>query len=401
MAKTPKVALRIRVKDENGVWRRRKPQFTANGRLKHVEGSAYLLRVNGKFENVGTDPDEALVALKRKEATLLAEAAGLTIADATRSDSVRRTIAKTATEYLTEVKEQKASETHRAYCSSISHFREFSKKIFLDEVARTELLSFVAYLRTLRKKNGKRRFGERSIHFHLLKTVIFLKASGLPKFLKKNDWPKYSEPPVKFYSPEQVTQLLAATINAVEWLAVVFLLMTGLRKGEAQHAEFSDVDFAGKVIRVLEKPHLNWHPKTWHCREIPIPDELIAAIKELKNSVTSNFIFRNEQGGMSSRNAIYRIVKRVAERAGLSVDADCHTFRRTFGTRWVEKAPIQVVQKLMGHKNVETTMRYLGVADLRRKAMRDTVASVFADVHDDQSVEPNLTEQIVEMAVGR
>src|ERR1019366_3237672 len=100
-----------------------------------------------------------------------------------------------------------------------------------------------------------------------------------------------------------------------EWLAVVFLLMTGLRKGEAQHAEFSDVDFAGKVIRVLEKPHLNWHPKTWHCREIPIPDELIAAIKELKNSVTSNFIFRNEQGGMSSRNAIYRIIIRVAERA--------------------------------------------------------------------------------------
>jgi hypothetical protein len=221
MAKTPKVTLRIRLKGENGVWRRRKPQYTANGRLKHVEGAVYLLRVNGKFENVGTDPDEALVALKRKQATLLAEAAGLTIAGTTRSDSVRRTIAEAATEYLTEVKEQKASETHRAYSYSISLFRNFSKKIFLDEIVRTELLSFIVYLRTLRKKSGKRRFGERSIHFHLLKTVIFLKASDLPKFLKKNDWPKYSEPPVIFYSPERVTQLLAATINAVEWLPSV------------------------------------------------------------------------------------------------------------------------------------------------------------------------------------
>ena len=171
MAKTPKVTLRIRVKDVNGVWKRRKPQFTANGRLKHVKEAAYLLRVNGKFENVGTDPEEALAALKRKEATLLAEAAGLTIAGVTRTDSVGRTIAEAATEYLTEVKEQKASETHRAYCSSISLFREFSKKIFLDEIARTELLNFVAYLRTLRKKNGKRPFGERSIRFHLLKTI--------------------------------------------------------------------------------------------------------------------------------------------------------------------------------------------------------------------------------------
>jgi integrase len=401
MGKTPKVTLRIRIKDENGAWKRCKPQFTANGRLKHIEGAAYLLRVNGKFENVGTDPDEALAALKRKEATLLAEAAGLTIAGATRTDSVRRTIAEAATEYLTEVKEQKASETHRAYRSSISLFREFSKKIFLDEIARTELLSFVSHLRTLRKKNGKRRFGERSIHFHLLKAVIFLKASGLPKFLKKNDWPKYSEPPVKFYSLEQVTQLFAAASNTVEWLAVAFLLMTGLRKGEAQHAEFSDVDFAGKVIRVLDKPNLDWHPKTWQCREIPIPDELISAIKALKNSAKSNFIFTNKDGGMSSRNAIYRIIIRVAERAGLECDADCHTFRRTFGTRWVEKAPIQVVQKLMGHKNIETTMRYLGVADLRRKAMRDTVASVFADIHDDQSIELNQTAKIIEMAVGR
>ncbi len=158
MARTPKVALRIRVKDENGVWKRRKPQFTANGRLKHVEGSVYLLRVNGKFENVGTDPEEALAALKRKEATLLAEAAGLTIAGVTRTDSVRRTIAEAATEYLTEVK-VKSPETHRAYSDSISLLREFSKKIFLDEIDRTELLSFIAYLRTLRKKNGKRRFG--------------------------------------------------------------------------------------------------------------------------------------------------------------------------------------------------------------------------------------------------
>ncbi len=88
------------------------------------------------------------------------------------------------------------------------------------------------------------------------------------------------------------------------------------------------------------------------------------------NSAKSNFIFTNNDGEMSSRNAIYRIIIRVAERAGLECDADCHTFRRTFGTRWIEKAPIQVVQKLMGHKNIETTMRYLGVADLRRKAMR-------------------------------
>jgi hypothetical protein len=73
MAKTPKVTLRIRVKDENGVWKRRKTQFTANGRLKHVEGAHYVLRVKGKYGPAITDPDVALASLKREEATLLAE----------------------------------------------------------------------------------------------------------------------------------------------------------------------------------------------------------------------------------------------------------------------------------------------------------------------------------------
>lgn len=276
-----------------------------------------------------------------------------------------------ARDYLLEIQSQKAPATHIAYSRAVNLFTGSCERTRVDEITRTDLLAFITYLRSLRKKDGSRLLGERSVNHTLLKTAIFLKASGVPKLLKASDWPRYSEPAVKYYTPAQIAALFAACRDEKEWLVIAFLLMTGLRRGEAQHAEKSDVDFAGKVIRVQDKPRLGWHSKTWECREIPIPDELCQALQDLE----PGFIFKGVAGGMTSHNEIYRVVKEVAAR--IDLDADCHTFRRTFGTMWSQKVPIQTVQKYMGHKSVETTMRYLGVADLRNAETRTRVASVF------------------------
>lgn len=277
-----------------------------------------------------------------------------------------------ARDYLLEIQAQKAPTTLVSYRRAVNLFAESCEKTRVDEITRTDLLAFITYLRSLRKKDGSLLLGERSVNHTLLKTAIFLKASGVPKLLKASDWPRYSEPAVKFYTREQIAALFAACQDEKEWLVVAFLLMTGMRRGETQHAEKSDIDFVGKVIRVQDKPRQGWHSKTWECREIPIPDELCTALQDLE----SGFIFRNKKGGMTAKNDLYKAVKSIARRAKVSV-ADLHTFRRTFGTMWVEKAPIQIVQKIMGHKSVETTMRYLGVADLRNAETRTRVASVF------------------------
>jgi integrase len=346
--------------------------------IRYCDGSApkYVKKFidsESKEVEVGDSYDLALIAKMKFERKSRAQSLG--VPQAPTNSVSRKTISIAVQEYLLEVQAQKASATHVSYRHAVQAFAIFSEKKYLDEIMRVDLLAFVTHLRDLRDKDGGRRYGERSINKALTRVAIFLKASGVPKLLKKGDWPRYSEPPVKFYTRGQVKALFAACTDEKQWLLIAFLLMTGMRRGEAQHAEYSDIDFEGKVIRVVDKPHLGWHPKTWECREIPIPDELVTALRD----VGDGFIFKNKNGGMTGRNDLYKEVKRIASNAGMR-GADCHTFRRTYGTMWVQKAPIQEVQNLMGHKSVETTMRYLGIGDKRSKETRDRVASVFSGV---------------------
>lgn len=55
-----------------------------------------------------------------------------------------------------------------------------------------------------------------------------------------------------------------------------------------------------------------------------------------------------------------RRVKEVAFRAGLKTEFDLKTFRATYATRMLRAGfDVRTVQHWMGHKSLETTMRYL------------------------------------------
>jgi site-specific recombinase XerD len=52
--------------------------------------------------------------------------------------------------------------------------------------------------------------------------------------------------------------------------------------------------------------------------------------------------------------------KDVAQRAGIAIEFDLKTFRSTYATRMLRSGlDVRTVQHWMGHKSLETTMRYL------------------------------------------
>ena len=107
--------------------------------------------------------------------------------------------------------------------------------------------------------------------------VIFLSAHGINRLLKKSEYPKYAEKPVVYYEAEQVKALYAAASNDDERFTLDYFLKSGVRDGEAAHAEYNDVK--GSFLNIVDKPHLKWHPKHWHI------EHRIGGITLRKNSL--------------------------------------------------------------------------------------------------------------------
>lgn len=86
--------------------------------------------------------------------------------------------------------------------------------------------------------------------------------------------------------------------------------------------------------------------------------------------------------------ALQRTVREAAKRAAIAKPVGCHTFRRAFATHLLESGHnIRIVQELMGHKDVETTM-------IRTHVMTNSLAAVRspADALAEQPSSPVATE---------
>lgn len=396
--------LYIRITTEDGKRPYCRPVYLSKGRLKplyavvnrkpehHPEG-VYHLRFgteDGKqtFAPVGNDPYVALDKLAEKQRWLRDRERGVSYPapDSPKPECSRLRVDAAVEQYFRNLQSQgKDRKTIRAYKLAIEEFRESCTKKFVDEITKQDLIDFMGWLRTRPPKLRKdgtprkpRRSGDpnRTYFNKVNDIVIFLSAHGFNRLLKKCEYPKFAEKPVVYYDAEQVKTLYSAAKDDEESFMVDYFLKTGVRDGEAAHAEYSDVK--GGFLNIVDKPHLDWHPKHWHIRRIPIPLNLIAAIANRQRQQPGcKLIFPNKAGKPDQH--LLRFVQRVAKRAGVTFHADLHTFRRTYATLFSGTAKIQTIQYLLGHKDIKTTMRYLGIPDLNSPETRTAVETTFRE----------------------
>lgn len=373
---------------------RLKPQYAiVNGEPEYHEDGVYYVRFgtdDGKqpFVLVGKDPYIALDKLAERQRWLRDRERGV-VPQAPpnwKPHNSRLPIEDAVKQYFKNLHSQgKDPKTIRAYKVAVEEFRKSCSKKFMDEIGKQDLIDFMGWLREqspkLRKDNTPRkprRSGDpnRTYFNKVNNVVIFLSAHGINRLLKKSEYPKFAEKPVVYYDAAQVKALYAAASNDEERFTLDYFLKTGVRDGEAAHAEYSDVKDG--FLYIVDKPHLKWHPKHWHIRRIPIPLDLSAAIaNRQKENPGCKLIFPNQAGNPDQH--LLRVVQRIARRAGNAFHADLHTFRRTYATLFSGTTKIQTIQYLLGHKDIKTTMRYLGIPDLNSPETRAAVEKTFSE----------------------
>lgn len=152
-------------------------------------------------------------------------------------------------------------------------------------------------------------------------------------------------------------------------------MYSGMRVGEIASLRYCDViDAEGKVVNEIRLKAEN--TKTKEARTVFVSDklqkELAQYAKVYKPVSASAKLFysqKNASDGFSA-NTLTQFFHYLYKRAGLA-NCSSHSSRRTFATEISSKGvSIRVLQKLLGHKNLQTTAIYIDASDdMLRKAV--------------------------------
>lgn len=162
----------------------------------------------------------------------------------------------------------------------------------------------------------------------------------------------------RILSPLEIEHLIEAAAPHLRPILAT-ALFTGLRKGDILSLRQEDLDFERHVVRVIMQ-------KTGDAVEIPMHPILERILRAVVSD--SPFVFVSEKPARKSGEYTRPTDCKTAfwgalERAGLSDKGYWfHDLRRTFAsTLYRSGVPLLTVSRLLGHRSVKTTERYLGV----------------------------------------
>lgn len=156
-------------------------------------------------------------------------------------------------------------------------------------------------------------------------------------------------------------ELILAALMPPNALICRIMLATGLRVGDVVSLKSEQVRRGRTTIH---------EQKTGNARRITIPAELREDI--LKRSQGSIWAFPSPRDPTRhrTRQAVWYDLKRASKAFRMREDIGCHSWRKTFSVRLMHKyGDIGRVQKVLGHRNAETTVLY---------ALADHIASLDA-----------------------
>ncbi len=130
---------------------------------------------------------------------------------------------------------------------------------------------------------------------------------------------------------------------------VMFLILTGARRNEALHAEWSHFDFVAMVWTIPLA-------KSGKAHHVPITPSLLALLQSIPRKDGGEFVFPAKTGKPFIN--IYQSWNTARTRAGLK-DVRLHDLRHTFASTLVNAGvPLHNIQLLLGHHNISVTQRY-------------------------------------------
>ena len=244
--------------------------------------------------------------------------------------------------------------TMRTYCSEFVVFLKVLGKNSAKNLTPDELQRYILYcINTLKLK-------ENSIHSRINALKFYYeKVLRNEKMFFDIPRPKKHLILPKVISKERIADLINSIENLKHKTIIMLAYACGLRVSEVVSLKIKHIDGQRKTVFLEDA-------KGKKDRVVSLSPHMLIMLREyFKAYQPKDFLFEGQfENQHLSERSMQEVIQRAKKKAGIIQEGSMHMLRHSFATHLLDKGiDVVFIQKLLGHNNIKTTLRYLHVTN--------------------------------------
>ena len=160
-----------------------------------------------------------------------------------------------------------------------------------------------------------------------------------------------------FFNQDEIVAILKSTVNLKHKTMLMLAYSSGLRVSEAVSIKTRNIDSKRMCIKIEQG-------KGKKDRMVMLSPLLLIMLREywkIYKTDKTGFLFEGQiKGTAYSSRSLQEVLTTAKKKAGILKPGSIHALRHSFATHLLDKGTdISMIQKLLGHNDINTTLRYL------------------------------------------
>ena len=262
-----------------------------------------------------------------------------------------------------------------------NHVKEYLEKISVNSITPQDITNILLKMKAKGKANGSN-YAPQSIKHILLLIKRIFNYNIKNELIKYNPAEnvkieKFDNTRISYLYDDEISRMFEYLDSSKEWpndvALIKFAFFTGLRKSELFNLTWDNVDIDNKRIFLYDT-------KGGKNQAIIITDNAVHVLLDIKDKCSdSTLVFPSKLGG--KRNDVKKLWSRIKKAAKIRPDIRFHDIRHTFGTLATATIPVKVVQKMMTHKDIKTTLRYAHIQEKEMIDAANNLGQLFSNIN--------------------
>lgn len=247
-----------------------------------------------------------------------------------------------------------SANTIRTYCNEFAVFLKTLNDTPAVSLTTSRVKDYLEYCTTAL------RLSENTIHSRMNALKFYYEqVLRREKFFYEIPRPKKHIMVPQVLGKEEIVLILRAITNTKHKCMIMLAYGCGLRVSEVTNLKVTDIDSLRNILYIRKG-------KGKKDRIVNISPILLAMLREYyKEYQPKDFLFEGqEKGSRYSSRSLQLIISKAKESAGIKKGGSMHMLRHSFATHLLDKGTdVVMIQKLLGHNDIKTTLRYLHVSN--------------------------------------